>query len=1014
MSSLEPKRTGKRYWRSLDELADSPQFRKFVEQEFPAWADEMLAPASRRSFLKFMGASVALAGMTACRFPTEEILPFAHRPEGYVPGEGQSYATAMELGGASLGLVVTSFDGRPIKIEGNQLHPESLGATGARAQASVLELYDPDRSRTAMHDGAASSWDDFDRFAFEHFGGLRGSGGRGLRVLAAASSSPTLAEMRRRFKQTFPQARWHEYEPLSRDNARDGAALAFGRPVRTVLSLAEAETVVAFDEDFLLDHPSAVRLAREFMTGRNPDGGRYSRLWVVESGQSVTGGVADHRLPLAQSKIPVAVGCLAARLFLDLHVALPAGAESMRGVLEGFHGHPLFAELDLSMADELVAHPGHSAILAGPRMPAEVHALVHLMNQALGNVGHAVRYVADPDEEREHHVASLEALTADLGAGKVDTLLILGGNPVFDAPGNLGFADALSKAKQAIHLSLYNDETSRVCGWHLPAAHFLESWGDSRAWDGTLAIVQPLIAPLYGGRSAIELLATLTGEESPKGYDLVRRTAAATLTGGDFEKSWRTTLHDGRAENSAWPQTVSVLTTTNWAGGLAELGRTAEPTGVEVVFSGSAGIYDGRFANNGWLQELPDPMTKLTWDNAAVVGPSTAESLGVGDQDLVRVTIGDRSADLPVYVLPGQAHGAVGVSLGYGRRAAGDVGNEVGVDLYPLRNSASMHVAEARVEKLPGTYTLASTQDHYAIDRIGFEETAHRVEEFVREVDLTAYRHDPEHAMHREGPHYEPVDLWEPHKYDGYKWGMTIDLNTCTGCNACVVACQAENNIPVVGKDEVTRGREMHWIRIDRYFSGEPDAPGVSHQPLTCHHCENAPCEQVCPVAATTHDHEGLNVMVYNRCVGTRYCANNCPYKVRRFNYFNNHKNESAVETMVYNPEVTVRSRGVMEKCTFCVQRITTHRIGAKNENRRLQDGEFTTACAQACPTRAITFGDLNDPESLVARKAGEPRSYAMLEEINVKPRTRYLARIRNRKDGGGEGGGDSGHSGAA
>jgi molybdopterin-containing oxidoreductase family iron-sulfur binding subunit len=1017
MSSLKTPTTGKAYWRSLDELADNDEFRRFVRDEFPSIPDDKLAPASRRSFLKFMGASVALAGMTGCRWPTEQILPFAERPAGYTPGIPVQFATAMELAGVATGLVVTSYDGRPIKIEGNPLHPGSLGSTSAIDQAAILEMYDPERSsdvvQRADDESKTRDWAAFESFAGPHFAALEAGGGAGLRVLSEASASPSVAALRARLLQRFPRARWVEYEPVSRDGERRGSLLAFGAAYRTRLALDRAETIVSLDDDFLHRHPNAVRHARDFAKGRRGEHGKLSRLSVVESGYSLTGGMADRRIPVPSRMVPAVAIALAAELFLERGLPLPAGASGLRQLLESSQGHPYREAIDGSIAQDLLDHRGRSLVLAGPGQPPEVHALVHAINIALGNVGSTIEYVDDPDPERPTHLAAIRELAGDIDAGAVTTLVVIGGNPAFDGPADLDLASRIAAVDTTIRLGLYEDETSELCDWHLPRAHFLETWGDARAWDGTISVVQPLIAPLWGGRSPIELLALLAGEATTRGHDIVQTTLAARTPD---EAAWRRALHDGLVADTAWPTRTPSLRQADWAGDLSpflSLREELPENEVELSLVPAAGIHDGRFANSGWLQELPDPLTKLTWDNALLIGPATAGAFGLEQEDRVRVTAGDRSVELPVYVMPGQTKGTAAVWTGYGRRKAGTVGAGVGVDVYPLRTTDEPDWSIVTLEKLRGSHRFATTQNHWAIDTLGAQETERRASVHAREIDIATFVEHPEAVKHMGVP-YHPVDLWNQHQYDGHAWGMSIDLSVCTGCNACITACQAENNIPFVGKDEVTRGREMHWIRVDRYFQGEPEAPSVSVQPITCHHCENAPCEQVCPVAATVHDGEGLNVMVYNRCVGTRYCLNNCPYKVRRFNWFNNHKDAQPVEQMKHNPEVTVRARGVMEKCTFCIQRINNAKIRAKNDGRTLRDGEITTACEQACPTRAITFGDLGDPESRVRRSQEDDRSYALLDEMNVRPRLRYLARLRNRGDaaepyegGGGHGGGE-------
>ena len=996
MSSLD-----RSYWRSLDELADKPAFRRFLEREFPAYADEMLQPASRRGFLKVMGASLALAGMTACRWPREEILPFTQRPAGYVPGVPLRYATALELDGASTGLLATSHDGRPIKIEGNPLHPESRGATTAVAQASLLELYDPDRSRSPRGPGGADeTWSTFERAAGEKFAAVRESGGAGLRFLAAPDSSPTMAAAHERVRRAFPASRLYEYTPLSRDNVREGARLAFDRPLRSHLHLDKAEIVVALDDDLLQGHPAALTHARDYAAGRRPDEGRQNRLYAIESTYSLTGAMADHRIRMPSKMIATVASCLAAELFLELGLLLPAYAEELRRTLERFQFHPLYMELDFSFARELMAARGMSVVTAGARQPAEVHALVHLINEALENVGATITYTDDPQPERPHHFQAIRSLAQEIESGGVSTLVILGGNPAFDAPADLEFAARIAQVETTIHLSLYRDETSGHCSWHLPRAHAFECWGDGRSYTGDYTMSQPLMEPLHGGRSASELLDFLIDGRARSGRELVRETFADKVPGGSADDRWRQALHDGVVPATAWKTVRAPLRVTPWAERLKPhlAARSDRPEGtVELVFVAAAGILDGRFANNGWLQELPDPVTKLTWDNAVLMAPATAAAAGIEQGDMIRVAAGDRALELPVYVMPGQAEGSLAVALGYGRTAAGNVGNGVGVDVYPLRTGQGMGWADVTFRRTGRQFRLATTQDHYALDVLGAQESAERTKVLVREIDFAEYREHP-HGILGHGHEIEGLQLWDaPNERAGYQWGMAIDLNACIGCNACVVACQAENNIPVVGKQEVINGREMHWIRIDRYFTGRPAEAEMAYQPVACQHCENAPCEPVCPVAATVHDGEGLNVMVYNRCVGTRYCSNNCPYKVRRFNYFNNHKHESAVEAMIYNPEVTVRSRGVMEKCTFCVQRINAAKIQAGNEGREVRDGEITTACEQACPTRAIAFGNLNDNGSRVHEKHNSDRSYGLLEEWNTRPRTKYQARVRNR-----------------
>ncbi|MGD8453877.1 MAG: TAT-variant-translocated molybdopterin oxidoreductase [Phycisphaerae bacterium] len=1001
---------GKAYWRSLDELADAPAFRAFVAAEFPTLARDWGRASTRRQFLKLMGASFGLAGLAGCRWPKEEIAPFAKRPAGRTPGVPVQYATAFEVSGAAQGLLVTSIDGRPIKIEGNPLHPLNRGATDIIAQASILELYDPDRASPPrqIEAGAATTrtWDEFADFAKKHFTELKERGGRGLAVLTEGSNSPSLADMRTRFLAAFPAARWYAYEPVSDDNERAGTALLFGEVHRPHYALAHADVIVSFEADLLGIHPVALAHTRDFTASRDVDehgqrrdgGGRMSRLYVVESAYSLTGGMADHRYIAAPSAIPAALAALG-RALLAHGLTLPAPLAAVLGEAHGEGGvAPAAIE---AMAADLLAARGRGVIAVGPRQPAEVHALAHALNEALGNVGQTVTFTVAPEPQRPPYHEAIATLAAEMKQGAVDTIVILGGNPAYDAPADVDFAAALKRVATSIHLGLHADETSAACTWHLPRAHYLESWDDARAYDGTLSIVQPLIAPLHDGRTPIELLALLTGEEKTGGYDLVRRTMQQFATVGDFESFWQQALHDGLVVDSRWPVATPAGRTGDWTAKLAGLmasPSTAPADRVEVAFVPDYCQRDGRWANNGWLQEMPDPLTKLTWDNAALLAPATAAALHVETGDELRLEADGRTLEIAAFVQPGHAVGIITLPLGYGRTAAGRIGDGVGRDTYSLRTTISLDgLRNVRVARTGKRHVLATTQDHQAMDSaVGHRETQRRVGVLVREATLAEYTHEPDFAKH--AVHHPPlVSLWQEHEFTGaHRWAMAIDLNRCTGCGACLVACQAENNIPVVGKDEVRRGREMHWLRLDRYYRGDPADPAVVHQPVTCHHCETAPCEQVCPVAATAHSEEGLNDMVYNRCIGTRYCSNNCPFKVRRFNWFNNWRNLSEERKLAFNPQVTVRSRGVMEKCTYCVQRIAAVRIAAKNEGRPVADGEIVPACAQVCPAGAVVFGDLNDPKSRVALLHERDRAYAMLEELNIKPRTRYLAKLRN------------------
>jgi len=834
-------------------------------------------------------------------------------------------------------------------------------------------------------------WAQFGAAAAGFLAPLRAAGGRGLAVLAEGSNSPALAAQRARLAAAFPQAGWHVWEPLNQDNAYAGSVLAFGRPLRALPDLGAAGVILALDADFLGDHPAALALARDYAAGRNPEH-RLNRLYAVESRYSLTGSLADHRLPLRPAEIEAFAFALAAVLLERLGGELPGELAGWRGLPGAVHaaGDPAFLR---ALGEDLLAAREGALIVVGPGQPARVHALAALLNRLLGSEGPCLRYTAPPPSEETAQLASLTALTRALAAGEVKALVILGGNPVYDAPADLDFAGALARVDASVHLSLYDNETSRRCRWHLPRAHFLEAWGDALAWDGTYYSAQPLIEPLYAGKSPGELLALLAGSGPADGYGQLRESVAPRLA-GDPETAWRQLLHDGVLATSAFPSEAPALAGGALAAALAAP-PAAAPSGLALVLHRDHCVYDGRFANNGWLQELPDPLSRITWDNAAALSPATAAAAGLAPGDRVRLSVGDRSLEAAVAVLPGIAAGTVALALGYGRQAAGTVGNGVGFDAYRLRASGALAgAAGLALTPLGGQYLLAGTQDHYLIDPVGFAGREARIAELVKSADLETYRREPDFAH---ADHHPPlVSLWQEHAYAGHRWGMSIDLGTCIGCGACAVACQAENNIPVVGKDQVARGREMSWIRLDRYFQGEPANPASVVQPVACAQCELAPCEQVCPFQATVHSSEGLNDMVYNRCVGTRYCANNCPYKVRRFNFYHYTKDVPAVTRLVFNPEVTVRSRGVMEKCTYCVQRIQNAKIEAKNAGRALVDGEIQPACQQTCPTQAIRFGDLNDETSAVRRLHGDHRAYSLLGELNIKPRTVYLARVTN------------------
>jgi len=1070
---------GEEYWRCLEELADAEELEEFVARRcLPGQPSLGRDPLSRRRFLALMAASLGLAGLTGCILqpPTETIVPYVRAPEEMILGKPLFFATTMTLGGDAVGLLVESHEGRPTKVEGNPLHPASSGATDALAQASVLCLYDPDRSQTVLFRGQIRAWDDALEAIATGVAAQREKQGAGLRLLTETVTSPTLGSQIQKLLELHPRAKWHQYEPAGRDMAYRGRHIAPdllpGEDVDTHYRFDRAERILSLDADFLATGPGHLRYARDFTAGRRLSAGSskaerkgLNRLYMVQSTPTITGAKADHLWPLPASRIEAFARAVAVRLDRQFRARAPSD----------------FSEIPAVVLDEIAADLGavgdSSLVIAGEEQPPAVHALAHAMNHLLDNVGQTVIYT-DPIEARpEDQIASLGQLVEDMHRGLVDMLVILGGNPVFTAPADFRFGDRLlaktssgkSKVPLRIHLSQYVDETSARCDWHLPETHYLEMWSDARAYDGTASIVQPLVAPLYAGKCAHEVLAALAGEPQRPGYDLVRShwrrvwekerlaqpgAGAAerdflslrdfgSLTEAEredaFARFWRTALHDGIVAGTALaPKTVSLRK--DWAERLGVGEAPAQSVGItssatsaarqeprppgaasdtlEIVFRPDPTLFDGRFANNGWLQELPKPLTRLTWGNAALMSPATAKRLGLASEpsghggehgeamvDVVELRYRGATLEAPILPIPGQPDDTVTLHLGHGRTMAGSVGNGVGASAYLLRTStAPWFDAGVEIRKTGKQYPLACVQYHHSM--AGREPvltgTVHEDDEGRRSIAIHRKPSAPEVRM-------PSVSLYPEgeHPYNaGYKWGMAIDLTACTGCGACVAACQAENNSPVVGKEQVLRGREMHWIRVDRYYEGPSENPKTFFQPVPCMQCENAPCELVCPVAATAHSAEGLNDMVYNRCVGTRYCSNNCPYKVRRFNFLQFADCATPSLKLMRNPDVTVRSRGVMEKCTYCVQRITEARIRADKEadqQRRptIRDGEIVTACQAACPAEAIVFGDLNDPESRVSKwkaleAGGAALNYALLAELNTRPRTTYLAALRN------------------
>ncbi len=1051
--------TQPKYWRNIAELENAPEFEEFLQKEFPDAAMTPPGSTSRRRFMQLMGASFALAGASSCkqvaeaeklvRWQKEEILPYARRPEGLEPGSIRYFATGMELNGAMQALQVASYDNRPYKIEPNPAHPYSKGGTDAYAQASMLGLFDPDRSDTVLNKNAASTAEAFATFARTHFAGsgLKSKGGEGLRILMGTSSSPSVQAMCQRIQAQMPKAKFVQWESLTRDNVMLGAKMAFGAAHRTHLHLDRANIIVSLDDDMFGTHPARLKMARDWAKNRRPENGDMNRMYVMESRYTSTGAAADHRLPLRAEQIK------AFAIALESAVKAKMGQGTVDK--KGFLANGKAAKYLDAIAADLVANKGKGVVTAGHNQPPEVHAIAHRLNAITGNAGVTATYTATAD--REAAPAQFKGLVDEMAAGKVGTLLILGGNPVYDAPGDVDFKGALGKVANTLHVGLYVDETAKLCSWHVPMTHFLETWSDGRTWDGTVTVGQPMITPLFNGSSQLQVLAMVAGDYKSKPLDLVKgtlaglvaakpaavvvdegavapaaveapadaeapaedvdpmlaeaRSAAAAFKAG-FD--WRKVVHQGFIEGTAFPEASPSVTNFTFKAPEArayKAGKDLANGELEVVFYDDGKVFDGRFANNGWLQETPDFMTKLTWDNAAVMSPATATKLGFEDTDLIDVTVGTNKVQLAVYVLPGQPTGSVAMAVGYGRKAAGVVGGyitegfeEVGFDVQPLRSVNSLYTAVgAQLSKAGGKYRLATTQVHNVIDTAGAEAIQKRIPVLVRSGNVADLKADPK--LIRKTDHLQKDDLYSLFEERNWsdaanQWGMSIDLGSCIGCNACVVSCTSENNVSIVGKHEVLKGREMHWLRIDRYFAGDPEDPVVAHMPMACAHCDNAPCEQVCPVAATTHSAEGTNDMVYNRCIGTRYCANNCPYKVRRFNFhaYNQDLKEpkNAKKLMIFNPEVTVRMRGVMEKCSYCTQRIHYAKRQAKIENRDLKDGDIVAACQSACPTDAIVFGDLKDKNSRVRKEQELGRSYAVLSELNIKPRTQFLAKIKN------------------
>ena len=974
-------KSGPQYWRSLEELAQTEGFFEMVRREFPRQASVWPEGASRRDFMKLMTASMALAGLSACvKQPVEPIVPYVRQPEPIVLGLPLYFASAMPFGGYATPVLVESHEGRPTKVEGNPDHPVGVGSD-VFAQASILDMYDPDRSQAITYTGNIRSWGDYTNAIKGPLNSQMAVQGAGMRMLTRTVSSPTLAAQLNTVLAAYPQAKWVQYDPLNRDNVRAGAQLAFGQYVETRYALDKADTILSLDGDFLSSgYPGFLLYARQFASRRNPElKDKMSRFYIVESTPTNTGGKADHRLPVRASEVEQVARAIAAGLGVGSGTAKPEQQKFVAALVK-----------------DLQAHKGAAVVIAGDNQPPVVHALAHAMNQALGAVGTTVFYTDPVEAKPQDQTAALKELVDDMNAGKVDLLLIVGANPVYDAPADLKFADAMGKVQLRVQHSVIQNETTDFVHWHINAAHYLEQWGDARTIDGTATLIQPLIAPLYDGKSEYEFVGALTGSPTTTGYEIVRKYWQGKMT-GDFEATWRKALHDGFVAGTAYPAKTAS------AKGSVPAASANHAGDLEVMFRRDPTIYDGTFSNNAWLQETAKPMTSICWDNAVQMSVKTAEKLGLKTEDVVEIDVNGRKVKGGVWRTPGHPDDAVTVFLGYGRTKSGRVGSDVGFNAYALRASDALYFTGGKVSKVGDGYGFANPQGWQYIDQSGIpgaEDMSDR--HIVRKATLEDFLKNPDFAhagIEAPSPEftlYTDVHGGPLYRYTEAKWGMAIDMNSCIGCKTCVVACQAENNIPVVGKEQVMRGRHMNWLRVDTYYEGGTENPSTYYQPVPCQQCENAPCEVVCPVGATVHSSEGLNDMVYNRCVGTRYCSNNCPYKVRRFNFLLWQDWDTPQYKMMRNPEVSIRSRGVMEKCTYCVQRITHGRITAERENRRVQDGEIITACQQACPAGAITFGDLNDPDSKVSKLRANQRSYGLLEDLNTRPRTNYMALVLN------------------
>ena len=968
---------GQAYWRSLEELAETPEFEEFLSKEFPRQAAPLESSLDRRGFMKLLGASLALAGLTSCVRPYQQdhFAPYVKAPEELIPDEPLYFATALTHGGYAQGVLMESFQGRPTKVEGNPDHPDSLGHSSPYMQANTLALYDPDRSQFVVRNGNESSFDEFTKVFTTALSGLQN--GAGFHILSETVTSPTLARQLAAVLQQYPQAQWHQFDGLQ-TGVQAGAAQAFGRPVQTRYDFSNADVILALDADFLGPGPGQLAYSQGFSGRRRVRSAddTMNRFYALELSPTITGSMADHRVSLTPTQIAATAR----------HIAGQLGVQGAAGELPA----GLTTEWVTALIEDLQAANGRAVVVVGAEQPAEVHTLAHAMNAALGSVGTTVFYTEPVAVQPTDPLASLRTLTEAAHNGNVQVLLMLGGNPVYTAPNDLNFEQVLANVPFSAHLSLYQDETSARSTWHVPQTHELETWSDARAFDGTATVMQPLIDPFYNGISVHQVLAAIVGDSSSP-LELVQATYQNQVQ-NNFDDFWRQTVYLGVVKGTGYAPLSQLTLQADALAAQGETQATPAGEGLEVAFRLDPSILDGRYSNNGWLQELPKPFTKLVWDNAALIAPALAERQGLSNGDMVRVTLGQRSLELPVWLVPGQADNLILLHTGYGRESAGHIANGVGFDVNVLRTTATYwHATGAELTPTGNTYNLVSTQMHHSLDTKGIENR-----HIVRHGTLAELKAQPEEPSFVNPVPEIKSDLYADYSYPGYKWGMVVDMNVCTSCNACVTACQAENNIPIVGKGQVAVGREMHWIRVDAYYSGSVDDPTFYSMPMMCQMCEQAPCEPVCPVGATIHDHQGINVMVYNRCVGTRYCSNNCPYKVRRFNFLQYAELEETSLALLANPNVTVRSRGVMEKCNYCLQRIRKADIVSQNERRPIRAGEVVTACQGACPTNAIIFGDLNNDESSVVAAKLSVLNYGVLTELNTQPRTTYLAKLSN------------------